>query len=211
MSDYPGARVARALPRAGEWRCRIKGHRRLVHNHVRAHVRRYPLCGESREGADRRHRDAEARHAHAVRLPRAGCGVAQVPQPRSAAAVPRFLRHADARAGIRARRRQPDRDAECARAAPDDEHHARDGSAECSDFEPIIGRYLVGRHRRRARIACMSRRPGRACHCYACTPRARTRGNTAMCSTTARSPTAFASSRSICPITGARRRPTAGG
>src|ERR1044072_1297922 len=83
-----GRRVARALPRTGERRSRIKGHRRLVHNHVRAHVRRYPLCGEGREGADRRHRYAEARHAHAVRLPRAGRGMEEVPQSQSAAAVP---------------------------------------------------------------------------------------------------------------------------
>src|SRR5947209_16578497 len=82
-----GSGVACALPRAGERRCRIKGHRRVVHNHVRADLRRYPLCGESRQGADHRHRDPEARYAHAVRLPRAGYGVAQVPLAPSAAAI----------------------------------------------------------------------------------------------------------------------------
>ena len=48
-----------------------------------------------------------------------------------AAAVPRFLRHADAGARIRARGRRPRRDAERASAAPDDERDARDGSARC--------------------------------------------------------------------------------
>ena len=81
MSDYPGAAwLARYRERVngdaelkviGDWFTTTFG----------AHLRRYPLCGEGREGADRRHRDAEARHAHAVRLPRAGRGVAQVSQP----------------------------------------------------------------------------------------------------------------------------------
>ena len=76
-----------------------------------------------------------------LRLPRADGGLAEVRQSRSARAVSRLLRDADARSGVRARRRRPRRHAERASAAAHDEPHAR-LRGMMPNFEPIVGRYV---------------------------------------------------------------------
>ena len=85
-----------------------------------------PVLGSPSGPRDDRGGDNAALHPYADL---AGFGVAEVSQFRPTAAVSRFLRDADARAGIRARGRQSCGHAECARAASHDESDARRGGA----------------------------------------------------------------------------------
>ena len=97
MSDYPGgAWLTRYRERVnGDAELKVIGDWFTTTFGLTFGDTRYAVKVE--RGQHRRYRDAEARHAHAVRLPRSGRGVAQILERQSAAAVPRFLRHADAR------------------------------------------------------------------------------------------------------------------
>ena len=123
---------------------------------------------------------------------------------------PRLLRHADARAGVRARRRRAGRDAERAGAAAHDEPHARAGSARCrsssrSSAATSTSRSSGARHR----IFFEEAGQGIPLLCLH-TAGADSRQYRHVLND-ARVTGASASSRSTCPITAARRRPTAGG
>jgi hypothetical protein len=81
MADYPGAAwLARYRERVnGDAELKVIGDWFTTTFGLPFGDRRYAVKVE--QGQDRRYRDPEARRAHAVRLPRAGRGVAQVSQP----------------------------------------------------------------------------------------------------------------------------------